>query len=237
MLKGEKPEKVLLRNGILLEAPEGETLIEMVDEIFRMGVYTPPDLAIKPGDIIVDIGANVGVFAAYAAKKTGTTVFAFEPSPVNIEFLRKNTEINDFHNIFVNNFAVSDRPGTAEFALAKIGGGHLLSNHHTEDKLRDHVEVTMTTLEQIIVNNSLERIDFLKLDCEGAEGRILQSTPEDQIRKIRKIAMEFHDNVSLLKHDEIMGLLENQGFSCWLDWDGRSPFGYLYGRLDDSVYR
>ena len=231
MFKGEKPGRVHLRNGILMEAPEGENLIEMIDEIFRMGAYTPSDLPIEPDDIVVDIGANVGVFAVYAARKTENTVFAFEPSPVNAEFLRKNTEINGFHNIAIHNLAVSDRSGTERFVLARIGGGHLLSNS-AEGELRDHVEVSTTTLEQIIRDNSLEQIDFLKLDCEGIEGRILQSTPKDQLRGIRKIAMEFHDNVSLLKHDEIARLLGDQGFSCWLDWGGTSPFGYLYGRRE-----
>ncbi len=130
---------------------------------------------------------------------------------------------------------MSDRSGTENFALARIGGGHLLSSHSAEGELRDHVEVSTTTLERIIRDNSLEQIDFLKLDCEGVEGQILQSTPKDQLRKIRKIAMEFHDNVSSLSHDEILELLEDQGFSCWLDWDGKSSFGYLYGRANDSV--
>ena len=232
MLKGQRPQKVLLRNGHLIEAPEGEALIEMVDEIFRVGVYTPSDLPIEPDDVVVDIGANIGVFAIYAARKTRNTVFAFEPSPINAEFLRKNTEANGFHNIAVHNLAVSDRCGTEKFALAKIGGGHLLSDRSAEGELDDYVEVSTTTLERIIRDNSLERIDFLKLDCEGVEGRILQSTSRDRLRRIRKIAMEFHDNVSLLNHDEIAKLLDAQGFSCWLDWDGMSPFGYLYGRKD-----
>ena len=232
MLKGNRPERVILRNGVLMEAPEGEALIEMIDEIFRIGVYTPANLPIEPDDIVVDIGANVGVFAVYAASRTKNTVLAFEPSPANVEFLRKNTQINSFHNIVVHNLAVSDRSGTENFALARIGGGHLLSSHSAKGEIRECVEISTTTLERIIRDNSLEQIDFLKLDCEGAEGQILQSTPRSQIRKIRKIAIEFHDNVSSLHHGKIAELLEAQGFSCWLHWDGRSPFGYLYGRKD-----
>lgn len=234
ILKGEKPKKVLLRNELLIEAPGNETLIEMTDEIFRRNVYNPSGLPIEPDDIVVDIGANVGVFTIHAARKTRNIVFAFEPSPEHIKFLRKNTETNGFHNIVIHNYAVSDCSGTEKFALAKRSGGHLFFNYSAGGKLHNYnyIEVSTTTLERIIRDNSLKQIDFLKLDCEGAEGQILQSTAKNQLRKIRKIAMEFHDNVSLLKHDEIVKLLEDQGFSCWLDWNGTSPFGYLYGKRD-----
>ena len=81
-------------------------------------------------------------------------------------------------------------------------------------------------------SNDLKEIDFLKLDCEGAEGSILTSTPGEHLKRIRKIAMEFHDNVSQLKHDEIQRLLADAGFVTTLNWNGRSPFGYLYGKRD-----
>ncbi len=60
----------------------------------------------------------------------------------------------------------------------------------------------------------------------------MTSTPKQYLKRIRKIAMEFHDNVSQYKHDDIQRLLEDIGFVVKLNCDGKSPFGYLYGRRD-----
>jgi len=75
---------------------------------------------------------------------------------------------------------------------------------------------------------SLSQIDFLKLDCEGSEGAIFASTPREYLRRIRKISLEFHDNVSSLRHEEIQRLLEDMEFQTALRWNGKSPYGYLY---------
>jgi hypothetical protein len=76
--------------------------------------------------------------------------------------------------------------------------------------------------------NNLEQIDFLKIDCEGAEGPILQSTPNSYLKRIRKIALEFHDHLSELNHKDIQNILKGAGFNIRLKWDEKSPFGYIY---------
>ena len=230
ILKGEKLKKIILRNGILIEAPENNTLIEMTNEIFNENVYTPSDFQIETDDIVLDIGANIGIFTLYAATKTQGTIYAFEPFPENVEFLNKNIEVNGFHNVIVQNLAVNDKIGTEKLFLSEISGGHLLFDHNIKGEINNYVEILTTTLDHIVEENSIEQIDFLKLDCEGSEGQILMSTSKNPFKKIRKIAMEFHDNVSMLNHNEIFKLLENEGFSCKLNWDGKSPFGYLYAK-------
>src|SRR5690348_6909795 len=75
--------KVVLRNGVQIEAPE--KLFWLVNEIFFKRVYNPAHLTIGKDDVIVDIGAHIGVFTLFAASITQNTVFAFEPSPRNFE--------------------------------------------------------------------------------------------------------------------------------------------------------
>jgi Ni,Fe-hydrogenase I small subunit len=96
------------------------------------------------------------------------------------------------------------------------------------DKPETYVEVPTTTLQEIMDSNNLERIDFLKLECEGAESSILHSTPGDYLKRVKKIAMEFHDHLSALNHQDIQKLLEEVGFTTRLKWDGKSPLGYMY---------
>ena len=80
--------------------------------------------------------------------------------------------------------------------------------------------------------NGLDHIDFLKLDCEGGEGYILLSTPLDYLKRIRKIAMEFHDTLSPLKHEEMDRILVDAGFKTSLVWDGAESSGYLFARRE-----
>ncbi len=89
--------------------------------------------------------------------------------------------------------------------------------------------VLITTLQEFMDSNHIQKIDFLKLDCEGAEGAILFSTPDEYLRRIRKITMEFHDHLSQFIHDDIQKRLEEVGFTTKLKWDGTSALGYLYG--------
>lgn len=230
LIKGQKPTTVILRNGLQIEAPEDNTLLEMVDEIFFREVYNLANLPIETDDIVVDIGANVGVFTLFAASRMQNTVYAFEPFPRNVEFLNRNIHINGLQNVKTYCIAVGDNIGSAKLYISDISGGHLLFDHNIKGKLENYIEVPTITLQRIMDDNKLEHIDFLKLDCEGAEGSILMSTPTDYFKRIRKIAMEFHDNVSQLKHEEIQRLLEGVGFVTTLKWNGNSPFGYLYGK-------
>jgi hypothetical protein len=77
--------------------------------------------------------------------------------------------------------------------------------------------------------HQIKHIDFLKLDCEGAEEAILLSTPKAYLQRVRKIAMEFHDQLTRLKHDELRKLLQEAGFSTSLKWVQGDPLGFLYG--------
>jgi FkbM family methyltransferase len=221
---------VTLRNGIRIDAPEDSVLLGIVNDIFFRNVYNPVDLPIEANDIVVDIGANIGVFTIFAACRTQNTVHAFEPFPRNIEFLNRNVSTNGLPNVTTHCVAVSEKTGSAKLYLGELSAGHMLFDHSIKGKLEKYVEVPTTTLQRIMDDNGLGQIDFLKLDCEGCEGSILVSTPIDYIQRVRKIAMEFHDNVSILNHEEIQGLLKKAGFVTQLNWDGKSPFGYLYAK-------
>jgi len=225
---GENSNKLLFKNGIELYGPKNLPLIEMVSEIFTQNIYNPTNFGIGPSDIIIDIGANIGIFSLFAAKKTHNLVYAFEPSIENIKYLVKNMQVNGVKNVLVNKLAVSDKIGKKKLYLTKNPAGHMLFDHSIEGRQRKYIEVPTTTLQSILNNNNLEQVDFLKMDCEGSEGAIITSTPKEYLRKIKKIVMEFHDNVSPLKHYEIQGLLEEAGFVTKLKWDGKGPFGYIY---------
>jgi len=227
ILSGHDPNTVALKNGIRVNGPE-DTL-SIINEVFFRKSYNPNRMPIGQDDVVVDIGANIGVFTIFAAHRTRNRVYAFEPFPSNLDFLNQNIRANDLHNVISHEAAVSNSTGQAKLFLGETNEGHLLFDHNITGKLENYIMVATTTLQSIIDDNDLERIDFLKMDCEGSEGSILMSLPKSYFKKIAKIAMEFHDNVSPLRHEEIEALLKSMGFVAWTRWDGKSPFGYLYG--------
>ncbi len=233
-LKAEEPSNFMLRNGVAIESPEKTKNMFLVEEIFFDKVYTPGEIKIEDNDVVVDIGSNIGVFTVFAAKLTRNSVYAFEPFPQNVELLKRNIDKNNLQNVVINPVAVSDRMGGGKLFLSDINAGHLLFDHNISGKLDKYIEVPTVDLKQIFDGNKLEVIDFMKMDCEGMEGLIFKNTPVQYLKRIRKIALEFHDNVSALGHVQIQNLLEDAGFIVNLKWDGYSPFGYIYAKRLNS---
>jgi FkbM family methyltransferase len=226
--RGEQPSTVIFRNGVRIDSPRNNPLLDIVYEVFFRKVYNPVRLAVEPEDIVVDLGANVGVFSLFAAQRTRNTIHAIEPFPENVEFLNRNFKANGLQNAVSHRLAITDHVGSAKLFLTEITGGHLLFDHDISGPLREYIEVPAVTLKEFMDDNELGHIDYLKVDCEGSEGAILSSTPEEYLRRIKKIGMEFHDNVSRPDHAGLQALLNKAGFATWLNWNGRYPFGYLY---------
>ncbi len=248
VVKRQEPAKVILKSGIHIEGIEN--LKYLVREVYLGKPYNPANLPLGCNDVVVDIGAHIGLFALFAASITRNMIYAFEPAPGNFECLQRNINANGLSNVIAHHCAVSDRIGSAKLFLnSTCGGQNVLFEHIIPAKVEKYkaaadidylnegkrggcVEVPTTTLQEIMDSNQLERIDFLKLDCEGSEGPILNSTPKEYLKRIRKIAMEFHDHLSQFNHDDIQKLLEVNGFITKLKWDHKSPLGYLYAWRD-----
>jgi FkbM family methyltransferase len=215
---------------MVLSGPANHPLLQMAEEIFHARLYTPDGWDLQAGGVVVDIGANIGVFSLLAAERQSSRVFAFEPYPENIRFLKQNVSANRMMNVTICESAVSDLSGWQRLYVNTNPAGHSLYVTSAVDGGPDDVRIPTTTLPEIMDTNHLDRVDFLKIDCEGSEGAILLSTPADYLKRIGRLAIEFHDNVSVIPHDEIQALLEQHGFRTALRWDVATPFGFLYAR-------
>ena len=229
LLEGQTLTHTVLKDrGKEIAIYSSQNPLFIANEIFCAHVYNPAELPIGENDIVVDIGANIGIFTLYAALRTQNRVYAFEPLPVNCENIEQNVKANHLENVCWFGTAVSDKPGTVKLYTSESVSGNLLFDHNIQGKITKYIDVSCTTLPTIMDEQRLERIDFLKVDCEGSEGDIFRSLPPEYLRRIRKIAMEFHDNVSAMSHEALKQCLESAGFVTKLSWNGRSPFGYLY---------
>lgn len=139
---------------------------------FWLGLYEPEMQqrfvkTIKPGGIFYDIGANVGFYSLLASALVGTgKVFAFEPVPNNIAYLRRHLELNGCDNVEVLELAVCDREGEAAFELEASGS---MGELGPGGKL--HVQTT--SLDALLQSHRIPAPDYIKMDIEGAEYRAL----------------------------------------------------------------
>jgi FkbM family methyltransferase len=227
---GRRIERLAMRNGMTLRGSANHQLLQMAEEILHARIYTPDGWGPGTGGVVVGIGTNIGIFSLMAAKRKSSRVFAFEPRPENIRFLRRNVSANRVANVTICESAISDLSGWQRLYVNTNPAGHSLYAPSAVDGGPDHVRVPTTTLPGIMDKNHLDRVDFLKIDCEGSEGAILLSTPADCLKRIGRLAIEFHDNVSVVGHEQIQALLEQHGFHTALRWDVATPFGLLYAR-------
>lgn len=186
-------DRFVLRNGSIL-AFGGAPPFQIFQEIWRRNVYCReyPRRWHTPRTVI-DIGANIGFFSLYATHIwPQVQVFAYEPAPANFKWLQENIAASRAEGIHLSDCAVAGSIGPRTFYLGDEPGWH--SFWKDEKKVSTLVETT--TLDEIITRTGRDRIDFLKMDCEGAEYEILGGR-EDLLREhIRFIAMEYHASKS-----------------------------------------
>lgn len=226
LLRQEGEAEIVLRDGTTISAPEARTLVPLLLEIFVDRAYDREPVALRAGDVVVDIGAHAGTFALYAVARGARRVIAYEPSPVNVAHARRNLERNGARAVELVEAAVAAEEGTALLGLARYSVGNVLLGTVDEPTERS-VEVRTTTLAGIFADHGIERVDYLKIDCEGSEGALFAAAPADVLERIDRIALEYHDNWSSLDHEALARLLRSAGFSVTTEPHGRSPFGML----------
>jgi FkbM family methyltransferase len=129
---------------------------------------------VKPGDTVVDAGANIGYYTVIGARLVGDKgkVYAFEPDPANFALLEKNVRLNGLTNVVLERKALSNLKGTVKLYIADANkGDHRI--YQPDGESRSSIDVEAVRLDEYF--KGLERgIDVLKMDVQGAEGLILQ---------------------------------------------------------------
>jgi FkbM family methyltransferase len=205
----------------------------VLGEIFYAQVYFPrfnkwDRFDIKRGDTVIDIGGNVGLFAVCAANLSRTgTVYSFEPGKENFARLIHHKELNRLSNIVPICKGVSDKKEAVKLYLVDDNcGAHTMF----ADKADVNVDTTKSetieciSLKDVFDEYGIQKCDFLKIDCEGAELKIISALPAEYFQRIERIALEYHANVDVL---EIAELLHSHGFSITIR-DYPQKWGLLF---------
>ncbi len=210
-----------LRNGIKYKARPWTSDRTIINETWVHKIYTPKNFEIKENDVVVDIGAHIGFFSIFASTLARNgKVFSFEPMPENFMLLSENIAMNNIRNIAAFNQAVGAKDGKQEIFLSEHNtGGH--SFFHTKKNSEKTITVPVVSLKSFMKSHNLNAIDFLKMDCEGAEYQILFNLSRETLQKIKKISMEFHNIDDKNNAEALKTYLEKNGFKVMLQNDSR----------------
>lgn len=185
-----KKENMILetRDKLKIKIRTKSTDIMQLGTVWFTNDYNVQGFEIKNNDIIVDIGAHIGLFSLFASQfcKSGK-IYCFEPIKENYEILLDNIDLNKIKNIIPLNLAVSKENEPVRIYMNSDESAHSIFPQGNE-----FVEVKSTTIEKIFDEQKIENCDLLKIDCEGAEYQIIDSIPEKYFSRINKVIIEYH---------------------------------------------
>lgn len=145
--------------------------------IYKNGLYEEDitdyllnNLELKVGDIVFDVGANIGWYSNLFSKHfPDVEVHCFEPDPGNYEILKSNLERNNSKNVVSNNIGIGERKDVMKLYLYKKGnqGRHSMLNINSGSV----IDVNITSFDEYVEEKKLDlaKIKFLKIDIEGYE--------------------------------------------------------------------
>ena len=176
------------KTGLKIKIRVNSTDLMALTHVWMIQEYSNSDFDIRDNDIVIDVGAHIGLFALFASQfcKQGK-IFCFEPIKENYELLVENINSNKIKNIIPFNFAVSNTSDSVKIFLNDDYSGHSMFL-----ETNNFVIVKSKLLPDIFIENNIQECNFLKLDCEGAEYEIINSLSPEFLNKIKKYAIEYH---------------------------------------------
>lgn len=198
----------------------------MYREIHLEKIYELEDCKIKQNDIVVDMGACIGMFARYAANLGAQKVFSFEPNYLNYACLKENVPMN----CYTYNVGISGKSGSYTFYRDwNIGGHSLINSNYNSTKIGTSENVLCLSMEDALNLIKVDNVNYLKMDIEGAEYDTIMNTPIEIIQKCDKIVMEIHKMIIGEKYKELVDKIISGGYSFVIHDDniGHTSMAYF----------
>jgi FkbM family methyltransferase len=184
----------------------GQEYLHGIKEIFIEEIYRQ---TLPPNAFILDCGANIGLSVIYLKKICPTaTIIAFEPDPNNFELLQKNIASHDLQNVVLKNEAV-----WKEDTMLSFESEGTMSSKIVFDKETDRSKLTKAVRLKDHLNR---KIDFLKIDIEGAEYQVLCDIG-DNLSFVTNLFVEYHGMFGQISElSELFDLFSKKGFRYYI---------------------
>lgn len=226
----------------LLHHDEPRQLPFQLIEIVRKRTYLQHGVDVREGDVVLDVGANVGVAAAFFASQCGAgLVHSFEPVTPIFRMLSEN--LRHFPTCVGHNYGLSSssrRAPVTYYPQADAMSGLYADASEDRARVRTYMinsgmseakadrkldgrydavtlECELRTLSSVLREEALERVDLLKIDVEKAELDVLRGIEESDWSRIKQVVVEVHDEHG--RAATIGRMLSNQGFSVATEQD------------------
>jgi FkbM family methyltransferase len=217
-------------NKPIVDFTNEEPIYMNYKEFFVEGIYN--SLNIDNLNVVIDIGANVGLFTKYMLYKNAKKVFCYEPNKSAFDCLSKNYQNNS--SVFLNNLAVSTNNDKLRLYLDV--NNTLVSS--AKRNTSDFYDVDSITLKQILTQHNLKKVDLIKIDIEGMEYELIAYMEDDVFDKVNSFIIEYHDVESMDKSIGVKTLsekLKEKGYSVKFGDNLFKNCSFLYACKDVKV--
>lgn len=179
LLRARWPRRVAAGPGRGLRLDPGAGDPDALGGTYELPVQEALAAALRPGDVVLDVGANIGFLTVLAGRLVGPAgrVIAFEPVPANARLVRRNAALNSQAQVEVIEAAVGDQAGTATLVLARHAGGAALAEADRPPDACGELRVALVTLDGWLAANAARLpgpVRLVKIDVEGAEPAVLR---------------------------------------------------------------
>ena len=179
---------------------------------------------VENGDFIFDVGSSIGWYALKMSKKVGEKgkVIAIEPDPNNFYYLKKNLELNNLTNVMPLNLGAWSNKGKLKLVCDKYAS--LLYNTLTISELKEEKEcilINVDTIDNIVRDLNLEKVDLIKMDIEGAELEAIKGANNLLLKskKLKLIIAAYHTTISGIQtYENILPYLKNLKFRVYKEY-------------------
>lgn len=210
-IAGRGPRTIRLRRSGVRFRVRHAMDVWSVKEAFLDRLYETYGFRIEPDWSVVDVGAGIGELAILA-DWAGARVIAFEPHPGSFALLEENLRLNDAARVQAVDLALGGREGAA-MLNGSSDNPLLYRTGEAGTERQGKIEVDMTTLGDALDRFGVDRVDLLKLDCEGAEYDILRNARAEVLARVDRIVLEYHDWNAAPDHPELVWFLERAGYT------------------------
>jgi len=231
--QGKSETEIKVIDGVRFKVRVNTSDALMIWEVWKAKVYDDRRIPIQEDDVVIDMGAHIGAFAVRAARLAHRgKVYSYEAACNNYLLLDENRKLNNLENLHIENSAISNRRGEM---ILYIPANNSILGSLRQDTSNFKEMVRAITFSDIIAEHALKRVDFLKIDVEGAEFDILFSCSDEIFAKIQRMVIEYHEfDGDKCSHQDLVSLLAIHGFKVVVE-KAKFPQPHWFGTKINKI--